>query len=290
MKLVRFGKKGYEEPGILHHNRIFPLRHFFPTISDIDIRFWAEGWAEKIQSLNLSLEELEKDTAKNTIDLSSVRLGAPIAPGGKLLCVGKNYQAHVAEGNFTPSTTPQFFCKTANTVVGPYDPILLPVSCPEVDWEVELAVIIGEKIKRVDEKKAEEAIFGYTVLNDVSGRTAQFADSQWFRGKSFDSFAPIGPCIVTKDELGPVEKLALTSTLNGQVMQSDTVCDMIFSVPQLVSYISQDITLCPGDLISTGTPQGVGYFRNPKILLQENDLIVCTISSIGSLENPIIRS
>ena len=285
MKLVRFGEKGYEEPGLLRHNRIFPLRHFFPNISDIDRRFWEEGWAEKIKSLHLS----EKDT-NLSIELSSTRLGTPIAPGGKLLCVGKNYRAHVAEGNFTLPITPQFFSKTANTLIGPHDPILLPVSCPEIDWEVELAVIIGKEIKRVDEQKAEEAIFGYTVLNDVSGRTAQFSDSQWFRGKSFDSFAPVGPCITPKEELGSIEHLMLTSTLNGQLMQSDTVGDMIFSISHLISYISQDITLHPGDLISTGTPEGVGYFRNPKILLKENDLIVCSISHIGSLENPVVRS
>ncbi len=180
------------------------------------------------------------------------------------------------------------FVKTPNALNGPYDPILLPRSCDQVDWEVELAVVIGKEGKRINTKDAYRHIAGFTIMNDVSGRQAQFSDSQWYRGKSFDTFAPMGPAIVTLDELGDPHDLRLTTLVDGQVMQDGTSGDMIFDIPTLVAYISEDITLVPGDVISTGTPSGVGIFRDPPITLQPGNIVECRIEKIGAIKNKIV--
>ncbi|MFQ5485451.1 MAG: fumarylacetoacetate hydrolase family protein, partial [Desulfobacterales bacterium] len=159
----------------------------------------------------------------------------------------------------------------------------------QVDWEVELAVIIGKKGKRINKKDAFNHIAGFTILNDVSGRDAQFSDSQWFRGKSFDGFAPVGPCIVTPDEIDDVQNLRLTTTVSGNVMQDGNTRDMIFDIPTIIEYISEDITLLPGDILSTGTPSGVGIFRDPPVVLKPGDVVECKIEGIGSIRNEVIE-
>jgi 2-keto-4-pentenoate hydratase/2-oxohepta-3-ene-1,7-dioic acid hydratase in catechol pathway len=159
-----------------------------------------------------------------------------------------------------------------------------------VDWEVELAVVIGKAGKRIPKDQALAHVAGVTVMNDVSGRQAQFADSQWFRGKSFDTFAPLGPALVTLDELGDPHNLRLTAKLNGRLMQDGHTRDLIFDLPTLIANLSEDITLCPGDVISTGTPAGVGIFRTPPIVIQEGDEVECWIEKIGSIRNRFVRS
>ena len=278
MKLVRFGEKGREKPGLLlEDGRIADLRERFPEIPDIGERFFREGWLEKVA-----------DVTGPGMNPAGIRLGCPIHRPGKIICLGKNYAEHAKEGGFDNPERPLLFCKTANTLNGPADPIVMPRSSRQVDWEVELAVVIGREGKRIPRADALDYIAGFTVMNDVSGRDAQFADSQWFRGKSFDTFAPMGPAIVTPDELGDFRNLRLTAVVDGKVMQDGSTRDMIFDIPFLIENISEDITLMPGDVISTGTPAGVGIFRDPPILLQAASVVECRIDKIGALKNPVV--
>ncbi len=274
MKLIRFGDSGQERPGVFHDGKIIDLKTIFPDIPDIGEAFFAGGWLEKaLQVEPAYAEEME------------VRLGPPVSRPSKIICLGKNYAEHAQEGGFEPPKTPLLFCKTFNTLTGPHDPILMPQSSGKVDWEVELAVVIGKAGKAIPREKAPEYIAGYTVMNDVSAREAQFCDSQWFRGKSFDSFAPLGPYLVTPDEIGEVGHLRLEALVNGVLMQAGNTADMIFDIPFLIENISADISLLPGDIISTGTPSGVGIFRDPPVVLKKGDVVECRIERIGALIN-----
>jgi 2-keto-4-pentenoate hydratase/2-oxohepta-3-ene-1,7-dioic acid hydratase in catechol pathway len=266
---------GQERPGLLSEGRIVDLTAVYPDIPDIGENFFAEGWLARLNGLTGEGQEID------------VRLGPPLSRPSKIICLGKNYAEHAKEGGFDQPDKPLLFCKTPNTLNGPHDPIRLPRSCGQIDWEVELAVIIGKTAKRIKKQEALDVIAGVTIMNDVSGREAQFSDSQWFRGKSFDSFAPMGPSIVTLDEIGDLHNLRLTARVNGQVMQDGHTADMIFDIPTLLEFISADITLIPGDVISTGTPSGVGIFRDPPILLQAGDVVECRIEEIGAIVNPV---
>ncbi|MBI5844697.1 MAG: fumarylacetoacetate hydrolase family protein [Deltaproteobacteria bacterium] len=273
MRLVRFGEKGDERPGLWKDGRIIEIRKHLPDCPDIGRAFFEAGWIERVARINDPGEILE------------TRLASPVSTPEKIICLGKNYADHAKEGGMSIPETPLLFSKTPNTVNGPFDPVILPESDTQIDWEVELAVVIGRTCKRVGEKDAPAFIAGYTVMNDVSARTVQFFDKQWFRGKSFDGFAPLGPVLVTPDELGDVSRLRLTTHVNGELMQDGATSDLIFDVYSLVSFISRDITLVPGDIISTGTPSGVGIFRDPPITLKNGDIVRCEISVIGFIEN-----
>lgn len=276
MRLIRYGPSGAERPGILRDDRIIDLRSIFPTMPDIGETFFREGWLEKVQQVTSTGEQM------------TVRLGSPIYRSGKVICLGKNYLEHAKEGGFDIPEKPLLFAKAPSAITGPNDPILLPRSCNQIDWEVELAVIIGREGKRIAQKHATEYIAGVAVMNDVSGRQVQFSDAQWFRGKSFDTFAPLGPAIVTLDEIGDLQNLRLTTLVNGQVMQDGNTADMIFPVADLITFISEDITLLPGDIISTGTPSGVGIFRDPPVLLQAGSVVECRIDKVGSIINTVV--
>ena len=276
MRLIRFGPKGQERPGLLCQGRIVDLRRHFPDMPDIGGRFFADDWPARAA------------TVSDPGEVREVRLGAPVPRPGKIICLGKNYPEHAREGGFDRPAGPLLFSKTANTVNGPFDPIVLPVSSGQVDWEVELAVVIGRAGKRISPAAAWDFVAGYTVMNDVSGRQAQFADSQWFRGKSFDGFAPMGPCIVTADEIGDPGRLRLTALVNGRVMQDGSTGDMLFDIPTIIADVSRDITLEPGDVISTGTPAGVGIFRDPPVVLSAGDVVECRIEKIGAIVNPVV--
>lgn len=278
MKLIRFGPPGHEQPGIWKENKIVDLRAIYPEIPDIGERFFRDGWIEKLAGLEADGQSMD------------VRLGAPVFRPEKIICLGKNYAEHAKEGGFDMPEAPLLFCKSPNALNGPFDPILMPISSDQIDWEVELAVVIGKKGVRIPQDRASDYIVGYTVMNDVSGRRAQFAHSQWFRGKSFDTFAPLGPALVTPDEVGDVQNLRLTAAVNGEVMQDGTTRDMIFSIEEIISDLSQDITLVPGDIISTGTPAGVGIFRDPPVVLNEGDEVECWIEKIGSICNKVMAS
>lgn len=276
MRLVMFGEKGKERPGLLQGDNIVDLKNIFPEIPPIGEAFFEGGWPAKIENLNAPGELLD------------VRLASPILRPSKIICLGKNYAEHAKEGGFDNPASPLIFCKTPNTVNGPFDDILTPQSSGQVDWEVELALVIGQRGKAIDRAAALDHVAGFMVMNDVSGREAQFQDSQWFRGKAFDTFAPMGPALVTADEIGDRGNLTLTARVNGETMQSGNTRDMIFDIPTIIENISQDITLVPGDVISTGTPSGVGIFRDPPVTLKPGDVVECSISEIGTIRNRVI--
>jgi 2,4-diketo-3-deoxy-L-fuconate hydrolase len=275
MKLVRFGDKGNEKPGLYKDGNIIDLRKIFPGIPDIGEMFFRENWVEKIAEIDDPSQPLNH------------RIGCPIHAPAKIICLGKNYAEHAKEGGFENPDKPLIFCKTPNALNGPFDPIVLPQSSGKIDWEVELAIIIAKEGKRIRKADALDYIAGFTVMNDVSGREAQFSDSQWFRGKSFDGFAPVGPVIVTPDEIGDVNNLRLTAKVDGQIMQDGNTRDMIFDVFTIIEDISEDITLIPGDIISTGTPAGVGIFRDPPVVLKPGNVIECYVENIGTIINKI---
>jgi 2,4-didehydro-3-deoxy-L-rhamnonate hydrolase len=276
MKLVRFGEKGKEKPGLWKDGDIVDLKKIFPEIPDIGEMFFRENWPEKIADINDS-GQIIKD-----------RIGCPIHAPSKIICLGKNYAEHAKEGGFDKPDKPLIFCKTPNALNGPFDPVVLPKSSGQIDWEVELAIIIGKEGKRIPKSEAWGYIAGFTIMNDVSGREAQFFDSQWFRGKSFDGFAPIGPYIVTPDEIGDVNNLRLTAKVDDEIMQDGNTRDMIFDVCTIIEDISEDITLIPGDIISTGTPAGVGIFRDPPVVLKPGNVVECYIENIGAIVNKVI--
>ena len=207
-------------------------------------------------------------------------------PDPKIVCVGLNYAAHAGESGGEPPSSPILFGKFANTLLWHDDPIVLQPGVGHVDAEAELAVVIGETASRVPEASAMDVIAAYTCANDVSAREFQFGDGQWFRGKSYDTFCPIGPRIVERRNLGPSD-LAIVQRVNGEVLQDARTSDLIFSIPVLVSFISRALTLEPGDVILTGTPEGVGVFRDPKISLKDGDVVEIEIDGIGVLRNEV---
>jgi 2-keto-4-pentenoate hydratase/2-oxohepta-3-ene-1,7-dioic acid hydratase in catechol pathway len=211
----------------------------------------------------------------------------PVYPG-KILAIGRNYVDHAIEGGAEPPAAPLVFTKLPNSLNAHEASVVLPSISTKVDYEAELAVVIGRRASRVSEADAHAYVFGYTPINDVSARDLQFGDGQWVRGKGLDGFAPLGPFITTRDEVGDVHALKIEGRLNGEVMQSSTTDKMIFKVPYLVSYISQGITLEPGDVIATGTPEGVGFFRKPPVLLKAGDVFEVTIERLGTLRNEFV--
>ncbi|SPE24319.1 2-keto-4-pentenoate hydratase/2-oxohepta-3-ene-1,7-dioic acid hydratase (Catechol pathway) (modular protein) [Acidobacteriia bacterium SbA2] len=220
--------------------------------------------------------------------LERVRLRAPLLRPGKIVCVGLNYESHRAEQGIQTPARPIFFLKSNNTICGLGDPIVLPPNAQQVDFEAEFAVVIGKRGKAIPEEKVFEHIAGYTILNDVSARDLQIGDKQWFRGKSCDTFAPLGPWIVTKDEIPDPHALGISLTLNGNTMQDSNTSDLIFKIQFLVNYLSQSLTWEPGDLLSTGTPGGVGHHRQPPVHLRPGDSVSITVEKIGTLTNPVV--
>lgn len=229
---------------------------------------------------------LLKDPAL-ALSLDSIEFLPAVYPG-KILAIGRNYVDHAIEGGSAPPEAPLIFNKLSTSLSSHKAPIVLPTISTQVDYEAELAVVIGRRAKRVSEAEALEYVFGYTLINDVSARDLQFGDGQWVRGKGLDGFAPLGPFITTRDEITDVQALNIEGRLNGQVMQSSNTGKMIFKVAYLVSYISQGITLEPGDVIATGTPEGVGIFRDPPVLLKAGDVFDVTIEGLGTLTNPVV--
>jgi len=230
----------------------------------------------------------------------ALTIGEPLRPGmldgplktpSKIVCVGLNYHDHCRETGIAAPERPLIFAKFPSSLVGPDAAIEWPDELTEqVDWEAELAVVIGRRIKRASEREALDAIFGYTAANDVSARDLQFADQQWVRAKSLDTFCPLGPVIVTPDEFGDPQDKRLLARVNGETMQDSTTAEMIFGVAEIVSFLSQACTLEPGDLILTGTPWGVGGFRDPPVFLKPGDSVEIEVEGVGVLANNVGRS
>jgi 2,4-diketo-3-deoxy-L-fuconate hydrolase len=220
--------------------------------------------------------------------ISAVKLLAPLRPG-KVLCCGINYKSHADENpNAKMPTEPFFFAKLPSSVTGPETGIEAPAATKQLDYEVEFATVIGRRLSHAGESEIMPALFGYTLLNDVSARDVQFKDNQTTLGKNFNNFAPIGPCIVTSDELTQPGQVRLRARLNGRTMQDGNTADWLFPLPRLLSYLSQVMVLEPGDVVSTGTPAGVGYFQSPQVFMKPGDVIEIEGEGIGVLRNPII--
>jgi 2-keto-4-pentenoate hydratase/2-oxohepta-3-ene-1,7-dioic acid hydratase in catechol pathway len=212
---------------------------------------------------------------------------APVEPR-KIVCIGLNYLDHIRETGLAVPDVPLVFAKFPSSLIGPDEPIRIPTDLTaRVDWEVELCVVIGRRAHRVSREDALDHVFGYTVANDVSARDLQFADGQWVRGKSLDTFCPVGPVVVTADEVPDPQALRLTTRVNGEVVQDSTTDLMVFDVATLISFCSQAFTLEPGDLLLTGTPWGCGEFMEPKRSLQPGDVVECAVDGIGVLRNPV---
>ncbi|HKR23212.1 MAG TPA: fumarylacetoacetate hydrolase family protein [Pyrinomonadaceae bacterium] len=213
---------------------------------------------------------------------------APVPRPGKLICIGLNYKDHAAESKMAIPEQPVVFSKFTTSVIAPGEPVVLPPSSKQVDYEAELAVIIGRRAKNVSADRALDYVLGYTAVNDVSARDFQFADGQWQRGKSCDTFAPMGQTIITTDAIPDPHKLSIKLILNGQTMQDSNTDQLIFGVPRLIEFLSQTITLDPGDVIATGTPAGVGFARTPPVFLKPGDEMEVQIEGMGGLNNPVV--
>ncbi len=273
MKLIRFGEPGAEKPGVIINDNYFDVS---ALVSDYNEEFFGGDGLEKLKKdiESADLPEVDK----------SVRLGAALARPSKIICVGLNYKDHAAETNAAIPTEPILFFKATSAIVGPNDDLLIPKNSKKTDWEVELGIVIGKKASYVSEENALDHIAGYVLHNDYSEREFQLErNGQWVKGKSCDTFAPIGPFIATPDEIADVHNLRLWLTVNGKTLQDGSTSNLIFNVPFMVSYISQFMTLLPGDVISTGTPAGVGLGQKPEPwYLKEGDIVELGIDNLGS--------
>ncbi len=219
--------------------------------------------------------------------LAGVRIRAPILNPEKIICIGLNYRDHCAEQNIPLPNNPILFSKFSTAIIGPEDKIRRPKLTNQLDFEGELAFMIGKRGRGISSAEAMDYVAGYTIFNDVSARDIQFADRQWLRGKTFDTFAPMGPFLVTKDEVEDPHRLDIKVRVNGRIMQDSNTRNMIFDIPYLINFVSQVLTLSPGDVIATGTPAGVGVFRKPPLFLQDGDEVVVEIEKLGSLRNTV---
>lgn len=275
MKLIRFGKPGQEKPGaILPDGATIDVSGF---TQDFDRRFFD---SDGLRNIKKWLDEHASIAPK--VDARE-RLGPPVSETGKIVCVGLNYADHAKEGGMAIPSEPILFFKATTAIVGPNDDMIIPKNSVKCDWEVELAVVIGKKASYVTESDAMEHVAGYCVHNDYSEREFQLErGGQWVKGKSCDTFAPIGPFLATKDEIADVNNLRLWLKVNGELKQDGTTADFIFKIPYLVSYISHYMTLMPGDIISTGTPAGVGLGFDPPQYLKPGDVVELGIDGLGS--------
>lgn len=287
MKLIRFGAPGQERPGLWLEDRgepeILDVRSMAFDIADYHAHFFAHGGVAR-------LRELLKETNQKRLPAAGVRLGPPVARPSQIVCVGKNYADHAAEFDAQVPTAPILFAKSPTTLIGPHDPIVIPPGREQVDAEAELAVVIGPVARGLDEASALDAVAGYTALNDVTERALQREAGQWFLGKSCDTFCPLGPWLVTPDEVGDPQNLRVASRLNGQPLQEGHTRAMLFRVARLLAYITTYLTLQPGDVIATGTPAGVGFARKPPVFLRPGDHIEIEVERIGVLRNPVQRA
>ncbi len=220
--------------------------------------------------------------------LASVKLLAPIPRPGKLICIGLNYRDHAEESNMAIPSVPTVFAKFTSSVIGPGDTIVLPKNSERPDYEAEFAFVIGKKARHVKAADWKEYVFGYTIVNDVSARDVQMATTQWILGKSFDTFCPMGPAIVTADEIADPHALAISCVINGETLQDSNTRELIFKLPELIEHLTSVMTLEPGDVVSTGTPAGVGFAKKPPRFLRAGDDCVIKVEGLGELRNPVV--
>jgi 2-keto-4-pentenoate hydratase/2-oxohepta-3-ene-1,7-dioic acid hydratase in catechol pathway len=281
MRLVSFGERGAERAGVIHGELVVPIGLLEPGGPTTVRALLADGGVPRIR------ERLD-GWSGGGVPLAGVRLGPPVTDPLKIICVGLNYRGHAEEQKKPWPKVPLLFCKTPNTLAGCADDIPLPREDCKPDYEVELAVVIGRRTRGADPADALRSVAGYMVANDVSARRWQHDDGQWFRAKSCDGFFPCGPALVTADEAGEVSEMRLTTTIGGAVLQDALGSDLIHPVAALIAYISRDLTLEPGDIISTGTPAGVGCWRTPPRFLAPGDVVECVIGPLGRLANRVV--
>lgn len=274
MQLLRFGQAGQEKPGVLINGQRKDLSGHF---SDWDRSFFNAGGLKQLQSLldsGAALPDVPED----------LRWGACVARPGKVLCIGLNYSDHAEESGMAIPEEPILFQKGSNTVVGPYDPVIIPRGSQKTDWEVELGIVIGKDARYLSSlEEADDYIAGYCISHDVSERAFQLErGGQWTKGKSCDNFNPLGPCLVTADEIADVHNLQMRLSVNGQLMQNGNTRTMIFNCQYIVHYLSQFMTLEAGDVISTGTPPGVGLGMKPPVYLKAGDVVELSIEGLGA--------
>ena len=292
MRVVSFtGKQGLRSLGAFTERGVVDLKASAERAGVSAGSFQSmAAFLEAGEMARIAAERLAQDTTQaQVLELGEVRLGAPVPRPGKIIAVGLNYRDHLMEsGAKEAPTSPLIFAKFTTSICGPGDVIVLPASDAKVDYEAELGVVIGKRGKAIAAHKAYEYVAGYMPLNDVSARAWQFADKQWVRGKSCDTFCPTGPYLVTRDEVPEPHDLAIQARVSGTVLQNSNTAKMIFHIPQLIEYISASITLEPGDIIATGTPEGVGAFRDPPIYLKAGDEVEVEIEKLGVLKNPVV--
>ena len=282
MRLVNFRRENRIEFGVERDG-------FVRSLANAGYGSDAEFFAGGAKALDAARALAARADAEQ-VRLEEVRLMAPVLRPGKILCVGLNYRDHAIESNMAIPEVPTIFLKLPNAVTGPDAEILLPRMSSQPDYEVELAAVIGQGGKNIRSEDWKQHVLGYTILNDVSARDVQLATSQWTLGKSFDTFAPMGPALVTTDEIGDPHTLDIQLSINGEVLQHSNTRHLIFKLPDLIAHLSSVITLEPGDIISTGTPAGVGLGRTPKRWLKPGDEIVAKIEGIGELRNHTVSA
>lgn len=277
MKLAQFKTKTSTEPrlGMLNGEVVVDITEVAPDMLSL-INKGAAG-----------LQSAKSVTPKTAYALDAIEY-LPAVNAGKVIAIGRNYYDHAVEGGSEPPKSPLLFTKFINALTGHNAKVTLHSISEQIDFEAELAVIIGKRASKVAEADSLDYVFGYTCLNDVSARDLQFSDGQWVRGKGLDGFAPLGPFITTRDEVADPQELKIEGILNGETMQSSSTKMMIFNVKYLIHYVTQAITLEPGDVIATGTPEGVGVFRKPPVLLKDGDVFEVRIEGLGTLRNPFV--
>lgn len=275
MRLVTFSAGDLPQPGLVANQKVIELP--YPDL----VAFLEDGDRARQAAQNLAANP----PAAAMHPLSAVRLLAPLPKPPKFICIGLNYRDHAIESGLPIPATPTVFAKYSNAVIGPGDTIQIPQVSQEVDYEAELAFVIGRRGKHVAPAQWKDCVFGYTMVNDVSARDFQRATSQWVIGKTFDTFAPMGPELVSADEIPDPHNLRISCEVNGRVLQDSSTSQLIFRIPELVAYLSQVMTLEPGDIVSTGTPSGVGFARKPPIFLQPGDEVVVKVEGLGELRN-----
>jgi 2-keto-4-pentenoate hydratase/2-oxohepta-3-ene-1,7-dioic acid hydratase in catechol pathway len=280
MKLIRHGELNKERTGIVLGDTWYDTSAFG---KDYNEAFFESGGLEKLQQF------VDRNKGQLPVLPAGVRLGSPVARPSKIVCIGLNYVDHAKETGATPPSEPVIFMKSTTALCGPFDNIVIPRNSKKTDWEVELAVVIKKKASYVDEAEALNYVAGYCLHNDVSEREFQIERlGTWDKGKGCDTFAPLGPWLATPDEVADMDKLRLWLTVNGKKMQDGTTANLIFRVPFLVSYISQFMTLLPGDVISTGTPAGVGLGFNPPVYLKPGDIVELGIDGLGTSKQKVV--
>lgn len=272
MKLLRFGKPGNEKPGIEAEGIRYDVSHL---VEDFTEDFFANDGINKLKA------SFDSKVAPQ-ID-AGIRLGEPVKRPGKIICIGLNYRKHAEESGMGIPQEPVVFFKATSAIIGPNDTVIIPKNSHKTDWEVELAVVIGKRANYISEDEAMDYVAGYVLHNDISEREFQIErGGQWVKGKSCDTFAPLGPYLVTKDEIVNPHNLRLWLSVNGKKVQDGNTGDFIFNIPKVVSYLSQFMSLIPGDIISTGTPEGVGLGFDPPVYLKDGDVMELGIDGLGT--------